>query len=174
MMIRDATRDDVIAIADLHAESWRSAYRGILSDVYLENHVHAERLGAWERRFSTETGKRKFVMAAEIGNRLAGFVCVFPDEDAVWGSFLDNLHVAPHLTGQGIGRRLLSEAACRLLTSGSRGGMYFWVIAQNYKARRFYERAGAVTVGSAENPMPDGQNLLALRCHWAYPSILVL
>jgi hypothetical protein len=52
--------------------------------------------------------------------------------------------------------------------------MYFWVIEQNYKARRFYERAGAVTVGSAENPMPDGQRLLALRCHWPDLSCLVL
>ena len=115
-----------------------------------------------------------FVMVADIDDQLAGFVCVFPEEDAVWGSFLDNLHIAPQLTGKGIGRRLLSEAARRLLTNGSRGGLYFWVIERNQNARRFYERAGAVTVGSAENPMPDGQRVLALRCHWTDPARLVL
>ena len=38
--LRDATKHDSAAIAHLHAESWRSAYRGILSGDYLDRHVH--------------------------------------------------------------------------------------------------------------------------------------
>jgi len=174
MIFRDATRKDVSAIAELHAESWRSAYRGILSDDYLENRVHVERLSTWRVRFSEKTMKPMFVIVAEAEHGLAGFICVFPEESAVWGSFLDNLHVAPQFIGQGIGRQLVSEGARTLVSCGSRGGLYFWVLEQNKKARRFYERAGAVTVGSAENPMPDGRSVLALRCHWPDLSRLVL
>ena len=36
-----------------------------------------------------------FTMVAEADSHLAGFACVFPNEDAIFGSFLDNLHVAP-------------------------------------------------------------------------------
>jgi ribosomal protein S18 acetylase RimI-like enzyme len=174
MIFRDATREDATAIAGLHAESWRSAYRGILSDDYLENEAHRERLATWQKKFSAETNKPMFVIVAEIEQQLAGFVCIFPEESTAWGSFLDNLHVAPKLTGQGIGRRLLSEGARRLVLADSRSGLYFWVIEQNKKARRFYERTGAVIVGSAQNSAPDGQNVLALRCHWPDPARLVL
>jgi ribosomal protein S18 acetylase RimI-like enzyme len=174
MVIRDATERDVKAIAHLHAESWRSAYRGILSEDYLENHAHGDRLAVWQDRFSAAPSKPMFVIVADAGTQLAGFACVFPDQDTVFGSFLDNLHVAPQLTGRGIGRRLLSDAAACLLTSGSRVGLYLWVIEQNVRARRFYVKAGGEFVGSLLNSMPDGQRVIALRCYWPEPSSVLL
>ena len=174
MVIRDATMSDVTAIAHLHAESWRSAYRGILSDAFLENHVHADRLAVWHERFSGMTPIPMFVIVADAGTHLAGFACVFPEEDAVFGSFLDNLHVSPQLTGKGIGRQLLSEAAARLLTNGSRTGLYLWVLEQNNGARKFYERAGGVLAGSVVHSMADGQSVVALRYCWSTPSSLLL
>jgi GNAT superfamily N-acetyltransferase len=174
MLIREATKSDASAIAHLHAESWRSAYRGVLSDDYLEKHAHQDRMVAWQERFSETFRKPMFVLVADMTGQVAGFACVFPEEDAIYGSFLDNLHVAPQLTGQGIGRRLLSEAAHRLVTDGSRTGLYLWVIEQNHRVRRFYERAGALVVGSATNAMPDGHRVVALRCHWPVPASLVL
>ena len=174
MVIRDAVKSDVTAIAHLHAESWRSAYRGILSEDFLENHAHSDRLAAWQERFSANPRKPMFVIVANDGKQLAGFACVFPDEDAVFGSFLDNLHVAPRLTGQGIGRRLLSETAARLLTSGSGAGLYLWVLEQNHRARRFYEKAGGVPAGSVVSSMPDGQRVATLRFHWPVLSSLRL
>lgn len=174
MTIRDATEKDVAAIAELHAESWRSNYRNVLSDEYLEKHVHQERLTVWQERFSPAWQKAMFVMVAKANSTLAGFVCVFPDEDAVFGSFLDNLHVVPALTGQGIGRKLLSEAAKRLVASGSRAGLYLWVLEQNERALRFYERAGAQVVGSQLTTMPDHRQVRALRCYWSAPQVLAL
>ena len=165
---------DVTAIAHLHAESWRSAYRGILSDAFLENHVHADRLAVWHERFSGMTPIPMFVIVADAGTRLAGFACVFPEEDAVFGSFLDNLHVSPQLTGKGIGRQLLSEAAARLDANSSRAGLYLWVLEQNNGARKFYERAGGVLAGSIVHSMQDGQSVVALRYCWSTPSSLLL
>ena len=174
MMIRDAIHTDVTAIANLHAESWRSSYRGILTKDYLENDVVRDRLGVWQKRYSGAAQKPMFTLVAESGSELSGFACVFPEEDAEYGSFLDNLHVSPGLTGRGIGRRLLSEAARRLVANGSHAGLYLWVIEQNQRARKFYERAGAEVVGSASNSMPDGQKVVAIRCYWNDPTTLVL
>jgi ribosomal protein S18 acetylase RimI-like enzyme len=174
MIIRDATVKDVAAIAALHADSWRSGYRTILSDDYLEKEVYRERLAVWQERFSRTCQKAMFVMVAEANLTVVGFVCVFPDEDSVFGSFLDNLHVAPRMTGQGIGRKLLSEAVRHLATNGSRSGLYLWVIEQNERARRFYEKAGARVVGSKANTMPDNTHVVALRCYWNSPETLVL
>jgi ribosomal protein S18 acetylase RimI-like enzyme len=140
MVIRQATNSDVAAIAHLHAESWRAAYRGLLSDDFLERRAHGDRLATWQKKFSLRAGKPMFVLLAQEGARLAGFACVFPDEDAEFGSFLDNLHVAPGITGQGVGKHLMSEAVRRLVAEGSRSGLYLWVMEQNHRGRRFYGR----------------------------------
>ena len=166
MIFREATAADAVAIARLHAESWRSAYRGIFSDDFLDHRVHQERKKSWQARFSGDESHPFFVLLAENNARLAGFACTFPEKDPIWGSYLDNLHVAPGLTGQGIGRSLLSEVVRRLERNGTRGGLYLWVVEQNHRAREFYEKAGGTVVGSELHIMPDGQSVVALRCHW--------
>ena len=166
MIFREATAGDAGAIARLHAESWSSAYRGIFSDDFLDQRVHQERRESWQARFSGGESRPFFVLLAENGDGLAGFACTFPEKDPIWGSYLDNLHVAPGLTGQGIGRSLLSEVVRRLEMNGARGGLYLWVVEQNHRAREFYEKAGGTVVGSEAHTMPDGQSVVALRCHW--------
>lgn len=174
MFFRDATQHDAAAIAALHVESWRSAYRGILLDEYLDKRAHLERADVWRQRFSGPHHETMFTVLAEEDGQLLGFACVSPDENAVYGSFLDNLHVAPGYTGKGIGRKFLSEVARRLVEDGSHSGLYLWVIEQNLRARRFYERAGAQGVGSEPQLMPDGQRINAIRCYWPQPSTLLL
>jgi GNAT superfamily N-acetyltransferase len=166
LRLREAAERDFAAIARLHAESWRSAYRGMLSDEYLDHRVHLERATLWQQRFSERAEKPFFVILAEVEEELAGFACVFPDEDPTYGAFLDNLHVVPQRTGQGIGRRLLSAVAERLLTDERRGGLYLWVIEQNARARQFYAKAGALEVECAELSMPDGSRQKEMRCFW--------
>lgn len=169
MLIRDAASQDVLELARLHAESWRSAYRGILSDGYLENEVYGERLALWQKRLFSPPAEEgaMFVILAEEAGRLVGFSCAFPRQDAVYGSFLDNLHVRPGRTGSGIGSRLLRLTIERLEQTGPGAGLYLWVLEKNHRARRFYRRHGAqeTTPGSLV-PMPDGQSLRAVRCHW--------
>jgi len=174
MILREATAGDAVAIAHLHAESWRSAYRGIFSDDFLDHRVHQVRRDSWQTRFSGGESRPFFVLLAENGDRLAGFACTFPEKHPIWGSYLDNLHVAPGLTGQGIGRSLLSEVVRRLEAKGSCGGLYLWVVEQNHRAREFYEKAGGTIVGSEVHTMPDGQSVVALRCYWPDPRRLLL
>jgi GNAT superfamily N-acetyltransferase len=166
LTLREATEHDAAAIAKLHADSWRSAYRGMLSDEYLNNRVHAERSALWQQRFLERAEKPFFVILAEAENELAGFACVFPDEHPTYGAFLDNLHVVPHRTGRGIGRRLLNAVAERLQAEGKGGGLYLWVIAQNARARRFYAKVGALEVECVELSMPDDSRQKEMRCFW--------
>jgi len=172
LILREATGHDAAAIAKLHADSWRSAYRGMLCDEYLDNRVHIERAALWQQRFSERAEKPFFAILAEAENGLAGCACVFPDEHPTYGAFLDNLHVVPIRTGQGIGRRLLSAIAERLLADERCGGLYLWVIEQNVRARQFYARAGAVEVECTELSMPDGSRQKEMRCFWPNPARL--
>ena len=172
--LRDATERDSAAIAQLHADSWCSVYRGILSDDYLDHRAHSERSDLWKTRFAERASKPFFAILAEIGAQLAGFACVFPHDHPIFGSFLDNLHVAPQSTGQGIGRQLLGEVARRLIAERTRGGLYLWVIEKNRRARQFYAKAGAVEVETVPMPMPDGGRHAEVRCYWPDPARLLL
>jgi len=174
LTLREGTGGDAAAIARLHAESWRSAYRGMLSDEYLDHRVHHERAALWQRRFSEQAEKPFFVILAETETELAGFACAFPDEHPTYGAYLDNLHVVPQRTGQRIGRRLLTAVAERLLANERRGGLYLWVIEQNIRARRFYSQAGGLEVGRETLSMPDGSRVMEMRCYWPDPARLLL
>jgi len=173
LVLREATLQDSAAIARLHADSWRSAYRGMLSNDYLDHRVYSERDAVWQQRFSESAKNPFFAILAELENDLAGFACVFPDQDPIYGAFLDNLHVVPQRTRQGIGKRLLSAVAERLLADGRRGGLYLWVIEQNARARQFYSKAGALEVECVALPMPDGSRQNEVRCYWPDPGCLV-
>ena len=146
----------------------------MLSDDYLDNRAHLERAALWQARFAEKEQKRFFAILAESDKRLVGFACVFPNEHPAFGSFLDNLHVSPHLVGQGIGRQLLIEIARRLAADRISGGLYLWVIEQNARARRFYKSSGAIEVERAVLSMVDGASIAEMRCHWPSPASLLL
>jgi hypothetical protein len=94
LRFRAALAADAAAIAELHAASWRSAYRGSLSDAYLDTDVAAERAAVWQRRLM-QPSERQYVLLAEQNGELVGFACVLLDEEPTWGACLDNLHVRP-------------------------------------------------------------------------------
>jgi predicted N-acetyltransferase YhbS len=169
MLFRTANAHDVPALARLHAESWRSAYRGILSDVYLDSEVDGERLELWRKRWLPGGDDRSsmFVIVAEEAGRMVGFSCVFLGHDPFYGSFLDNLHVAPARTGSGIGSELLRLSVERVRESGAGSGLYLWVLEKNLPARSFYQRHGGIEITpTVLIAMPDGQSLAAIRCCW--------
>ncbi len=53
---REATAEDALAVATLHAESWRTHYRGAYRDEYLDGPVLEERTGVWSERVRASLG----------------------------------------------------------------------------------------------------------------------
>jgi len=72
-VLRHARLSDVDAIAALHAESWRSAYPGLVPDDLLGPGLDDQRLQAWCDRFASANPKRRLILAATSGDRLLGF-----------------------------------------------------------------------------------------------------
>lgn len=139
--ITEATPDDAAAIAALHADSWRAAYRGILPDAFLDHGVEENRRLLWDERFTAPPAERPIVIKAAGENALFGFACVMLP-DAAQDALLDNLHVRPGSTGIGIGAALLHSAR-RRAAAVARRRVELWVFEANTRARRFYERQGA-------------------------------
>lgn len=156
---------DAAAVADLHAASWRSAYRGILSDEYLNGPIAPERRAVWRERFE-HPRSGQYVAIAEDSTALGGFICLYRHHDPQWGTLLDNLHVLPEQQGKGIGRNLMGEAArwCAAESANQQDQpLYLWVIERNAPARGFYERLGGVVAGDTIWTAPDGTRVPELR-----------
>jgi GNAT superfamily N-acetyltransferase len=164
--------DDADAVAALHAASWRSAYRGVFSDQYLDHEADAERRHAWRQRLSAP-GADWGLVAEDAGGRLLGFAYVMPAHDPVWGDYLDNLHVAPDLKGGGMGRRLMQGVAHRLRSDGSKLPLFLWVLDANTTARGFYERLGAEIRDLQLSDPLAGQQHPVWRCVWHRPGLLL-
>jgi GNAT superfamily N-acetyltransferase len=167
MTIRAAGMADADAIAQLHAHSWQTAYRGILSDEFLQGPLHENRRVLWHSRLTETDRADQFVLVDEQEGAIRGFACVFLEADPEWGSLLDNLHVVPDLKGKGLGRQLMSAVAQRVLLSNPHGRLHLWAYEQNLAARRFYEHLGGVnTLRHAELAL-DGTEVNAIRYCWS-------
>jgi GNAT superfamily N-acetyltransferase len=169
MNLRAATAEDIHAIARLHAESWRTAYRGQYRDAYLDGPVFGDRLRVWRERL-TAPSPNQHVIVADDGAAIAGFACAFGDDDPAWGTLLDNIHVDPTRKRSGIGTLLLCETARWAEREHPRIGFYLWVLEANAAARSFYERHGARNAGRQLSTAPGGGSISGLRYVWAKPA----
>ncbi len=169
---RHAELADAPAVAALHAASWRTAYRGIFTDIYLDGPVEAERLAHWRCPMSTPEPRRVVVLAEHDG-RLAGFACGFADHDARWGSLIDNLHAAPDSKGQGIGRALMREIGRHLAATAPARPVHLTCLDGNTRALRFYRSIGGTAADREVKREPDGTLCSATRYAWGSPSALL-
>jgi ribosomal protein S18 acetylase RimI-like enzyme len=166
MVFRDADFSDCEAVARLHALSWRAAYQGILAQDFLDKFAEDDRRRVWRARLSASDSETQLVRVAVQKGQLVGFVCVFLDEDERWGALLDNLHVHPELTGQGVGRQLIAQAASWVIDRRPASSLHLWVFEENHPARGFYERFGGIAVERVVHRSADGNEVPSVRYVW--------
>jgi ribosomal protein S18 acetylase RimI-like enzyme len=143
MRIREADPKDAKAIAEVHVRSWQAAYRGQLTDEYLDGLSVEERIE--QHRRSLEQPRAEWrTWIADDGGRVAGFAVTGPSEDAdaePSTAELYAIYLEPDRVGTGLGRNLLEHAVADLRDRGFRAAT-LWVLETNERARRFYEMAG--------------------------------
>ena len=143
MRIREATVADAEAIAGIHVRAWRSAYRGQLSDEYLDGLRMEDRLE--QHRLSLEEAPAEFrTWVVEDASAVVGFAVTGPSEDADADRKTGEvyaIYVEPERVGRGVGHALFEHAVADLVDRGFSAAT-LWVLESNGQARRFYERAG--------------------------------
>lgn len=166
MALRRAVAADEAAVARLHADSWRTTYRGILRDDFLDDTVVANRRELWSSRFAQIGREDQLILVSEERGEIQGFACAFLDADPEWGTLLDNLHVVPGLKGRGLGRQLIAAVAEDVRRHAEHSVLHLWVYEQNTQARGFYERLGGVITEVVAEAAPDGSRVNAVRYAW--------
>ena len=173
MRYREAVRADAAAIAALHAESWLATFANVLTDEYRSSGILEDRQAVWQERMSAPPSNQ-LVILAEEEKRLAGFACAYGDQDARWGTFLDNLHVRPDWQGRGLGQSLMVRVAAWCVAEYPESGLYLLVLEQNSRARAFYEQLGATDVGGETSVPPGFLSAPSRRYAWTKDQVATI
>ena len=121
--------------------TWQAAY---------EHAFGAERLAAidlrareerWRQRLAEPEDRRGIVLVAEEEGSVVGFASCGESRDTAGEAELYAIYVLPETWGSGAGPALMAAAVAALRTSGFDTAS-LWVLEDNPRARRFYEREG--------------------------------
>ncbi|GAA4854930.1 GNAT family N-acetyltransferase [Kitasatospora terrestris] len=166
IVVRTGGPADAAAVATLHADSWRTAYEGIVPAEALGDGLAGERLAIWEIRLTADYGPPAdtpvLLIAEEPDGTPVGFAYLVPEPDG--RVLLDNLHVRPGRTGGGIGALLLRAALDRTAAAGR--PLRLEVLRDNVRAVAFYEREGGVRTDERVAAFPGGHLLPEYEYLW--------
>jgi ribosomal protein S18 acetylase RimI-like enzyme len=155
--VRPADLEDAAAIARVHVESWRTTYRGLLPDEFLDSLNAIRYTQRWLRSLGDDAMR---IYVAEDDHEVVAFASGGLERagEGAYAGELYAIYVLEKAQRQGHGKALV-----RAVTGGLRelglGDMIVWVLRDNAPARAFYERLGGtyvrtqpVTIGSAVLP----------------------
>jgi len=149
-MIRAATVPDAPAIARVHVASWRTTYRGLLPDGFLDALDDQGYEDRW-RRALAESSMRVYVAEDEAseGSGVVGFASGGRERagEPGYAGELYAIYVVREAQGRGFGRELV-RAVVGGLGELRLTDMIVWVLRDNSAARGFYERLGGTFVRS--------------------------
>jgi GNAT superfamily N-acetyltransferase len=147
MEIRRARLEDAAAIAEVHVRTWQAAYEHVFGADRLAG-IDVSRREGVARRFATAAEYDTFV-AAEAG-RIVGFVASGPPEQEDEERELFAIYVLPEAWGTDAASGLMHATLDAMRGRGAAHAI-LWVLDDNPRARRFYEREGWHADGSAES-----------------------
>jgi ribosomal protein S18 acetylase RimI-like enzyme len=160
MRLRTGKGLDLQAVGRVHWRSRAAAYADILEPETLAA-GSAEAMGEWwAERWKWEQETHRLTVADRDGE-IVGFTYIGPSETE--GAVeLYAIHVVPEVVGSGIGRDLMINALGELKAIGGRRAV-LWVLEDNERARRFYERGGWKPDGETRVEAVNGEPVSQLR-----------
>ena len=128
------TDEELCGRGYVHCTAWQEAYRGIVSDRYLDS-MTVEATTARARQFPENT------LIAKDQEKVVGFAVygASRDEDLPDAGEVVAIYVLSEYYGRKIGYRLMNEAVSRL---GEYNTISVWVLEKNERAIRFYHKYG--------------------------------
>ncbi|MDR0880134.1 MAG: GNAT family N-acetyltransferase [Clostridioides sp.] len=128
--------DDLDAIGNIYADSWKYAYKGIVPQEYLDT-LSGSR---WKEFLTNSNGDS--IVVIDNGKYIGtAAISESRDEDMPgWGE-INTIYLLPEYFGKGYSKPLFEYAINELLKKGFKD-IYLWVFDKNARARGFYEKNG--------------------------------
>ncbi len=166
---RDAESDDAAGIANVHVETWRSTYAGVLPDDYLVGLSVPRHAALWSHWLNDTAADHRLYVAAAPAGDIVGFASCgrlrerkqFHGKGRIGEIYA--LYVLPDFQGRGLGRALLMQSFAGLSESAHDSAI-LWVLAAN-PSRFFYEAMGGRQVGGRKEKFA-GTKVAELAYGW--------
>lgn len=158
MEIRRVTdADDFEKIGNIYAQSWKTAYRGIVSQNFLD--------ALSGSRWAPMLAQREYGAYVVLDNgAYVGTSSFHAARDAKmkgWGEII-SIYLLPEYFGKGYATPLLQAVVADLSSQGFEH-IYLWVLEENARARRFYENNGFRCTSDTANIELGGKELVEVR-----------
>jgi GNAT superfamily N-acetyltransferase len=183
VVIRAGSAADAAQIAEVQRDSWFSAYTGIIADEIIDRVTALDNGARVRQSFRTRPWQRMIVAVPDGedgegggGSGIVGYAAFGPETDvlgAPWPHPLSTdgeerrvaelyaLYVRPAWWSTGTGHALMDRVLARSVAAAY-SSITLWVLRDNRRARRFYERAGFAPDG-ATNVLTGLGDVLELR-----------
>lgn len=165
LLVRPAAISDAADIAAVHVDAWRSAYRGLMSQRYLDALSVSDRARTWAQMIGEPKMDGSAILVGELDGQVIGFATTGPsrDPDALpYVGELRGLYVHPDHWGAGHGHAL-HAAAMDVLWRAGLNVATLWVLTTNLRARLFYEQHGWLPDGEIKRDQRGDQILHETR-----------
>lgn len=172
--VRDAVAADADLIAIAQIEGWRAGYRGLLPDAYLDAPSFAQqRIDRWHGWANGDGSPTTPVSVAVVDGEVVGFgLCGAEHASEQDGEparptgrgQVFAFYLRPSAWGSGAAAPLMAHCRARLRAAGHTEAV-LWVLRDNPRARRFYEREGWSATGPTslfEGSVADGEPAFAV------------
>ena len=144
LVIRKATRDDALQIAEILVEDWKLAYRGIIDSDFLDSM-------SVEERYQRELQRYQIYTVAAAGEEILGFTWNEMTGDEAADCEIIALYVRYAKRKSGIGRALFQNSLDLFRAAGKKR-MIVWCLRENDEARKFYEKMGGQLYKTGTHP----------------------
>lgn len=148
MIIRQAKLSDAEGIAKVHVDCWRTTYKNIIPNGFLDKLSYDQRTDLWIKNISND---ENYVLVAENNE---GRIVGFADGGKRETNKVDNsgdltsIYVLQEFQGMGIGKKLVQQLFSKFDELGYK--TIFVEVLKDNKSRFFYEAFGAELIKSEE------------------------
>lgn len=149
--------DDSEAVSRIYEESWKYAYKGIIPQEYLDSIPE----GQWVSNLDNPDRKTLICMEGDKYIGTSSFGQSRLEKLSNWGEII-SIYLLPEYMGKGYGKILLQTSVSELKKLGYED-VFLWVLRENNRARRFYERFGFTETEDYLETYIGGKKLQEIR-----------
>lgn len=140
MKIKKASEEDIKAVARVYIDSWKTTYRDLVPDDYLDTLSYEDAEQKWIDFLNNENEPFIFIAMNDLGE-IIGFASGKSIDGGHFHGELYSLYLLQECRGLGIGRQLVS-AIGKDFKEKDIASMLVWVMEKNKSGVGFYKRLG--------------------------------
>ena len=145
--ISAASRIDAEGMAQVHVDTWRTTYKGIVPDAHLESLSYEKRSALWSQVIAEQRPRYHVWVVKNKSDAVIGFSDGGENRDRSlpFDGEIYAIYLRKEFQGLGVGKRLFLDSFEQLYRHGFTSALV-WVLEDN-PTRKFYEAMGGEIAG---------------------------